>query len=126
VEKVELDELLRRADFISLHTPKTDHPRHDQRRRLAKMKPGVRIVNCARGGWSSRRPEGGLESGQVAGAALDVFARNRRRTIPLFGHGDRSSHAASGRLHHRGAGKGRVQVAEQMADYLLTGAVRTR
>src|SRR3954447_18647284 len=76
VEKVELDELLARADFITLHTPLTDQTRGIlSRDALAKTKRGVRIVNCARGGLIDEAAlKDGLESGQIAGAALDVFS----------------------------------------------------
>ena len=75
VEKVELDELLRRADFISLHTPLNDSTRGILGKdNLAKTKKGVRIVNCARGGLIDEAAlKEAIESGQVAGAALDVF-----------------------------------------------------
>ena len=75
VEKVELDELLTRADFITLHTPLTDGTRNLlNAESLAKTRKGVRIINCARGGLIVEEDLKALESGQVAGAALDVFA----------------------------------------------------
>ncbi|MBA2635209.1 MAG: phosphoglycerate dehydrogenase, partial [Sphingomonas sp.] len=75
VEKVELDQLLARADFITLHTPLTDQTRGIlSRENLAKAKQGVRIVNCARGGLIDEAAlKDGLESGHISGAALDVF-----------------------------------------------------
>src|SRR5678815_1751485 len=75
VDKVELDDLLRRADFITLHTPLTDQTRNIlSRENLAKTKKGVRIINCARGGLIDEAAlKDALEKGQVAGAALDVF-----------------------------------------------------
>src|ERR671927_1282673 len=75
VEKVELDELLARADFISLHTPLTDQTRNIiDGKAIAKMKKGVRIINCARGGLVVEEDlKKALDSGHVAGAALDVF-----------------------------------------------------
>src|SRR3990170_1883015 len=74
VEKVELDQLLARADFITLHTPLTDQTRNIlSRANLAKTKPGVRIVNCARGGLIDEAAlKDALENGHIAGAALDV------------------------------------------------------
>ena len=76
VEKVELDELFGRADFITLHTPLTDKTRNIiDADALAKMKDGVRIVNCARGGLVDEAAlRDALESGKVAGAAFDVFS----------------------------------------------------
>src|SRR5207244_1784050 len=87
VEKVELDELLRRADFISLHTPLTDKTRNIiDRRALAAAKPGVRIINCARGGLVDEAAlRAALDSGHVAGAAFDVFAEEPATENPLFG-----------------------------------------
>src|SRR3954449_4741974 len=87
VDKIELEELLARADFITLHTPLTDQTRGIlSREALAKTRPGVRIVNCARGGLID---EAGLKDalggGHVAGAALDVFAEEPAKENPLFG-----------------------------------------
>src|SRR4051812_35279606 len=75
VEKVELDELMRRADFITLHTPLTEKTANIiDAAALAKTKKGVRIVNCARGGLVDEAAlRAALDSGHVAGAALDVF-----------------------------------------------------
>src|SRR3954447_6021486 len=87
VDKVELDELLARADFITLHTPLTDQTRGIlSRDALAKTRPGVRIVNCARGGLIDEAAlKDALDSGHVAGAALDVFAEEPAKDNPLFG-----------------------------------------
>ena len=75
VESVEMDELFARADFISIHTPLTGETRHligDAE--LARMKPGVRLINCARGGIIEEQALArAIEAGRVAGAALDVF-----------------------------------------------------
>lgn len=76
VELIEnIDELLPRADFITMHMPLTDETHHMlDARRLALCKKGVRIVNCARGGLIDEAALGdALKSGQVAAAALDVF-----------------------------------------------------
>src|SRR3982751_273712 len=87
VDKVELDDLLARADFITLHTPLTDQTRGIlSREALARTKPGVRIVNCARGGLIDEAAlKDALDSGQVAGAALDVFAEEPAKQNALFG-----------------------------------------
>jgi phosphoserine aminotransferase len=84
VEKVELAELLARADFITLHTPLTEQTRNIlSRENLAKAKKGVAIINCARGGLVDEAAlKEMLESGHVAGAALDVFVRNLPRRTP--------------------------------------------
>src|SRR6187399_858399 len=125
VDKVELDELLRRADFITLHTPLTDQTRNIlSRENLAKTKKGVRIINCARGGLIDEQAlKEALDSGHVAGAALDVFATEPATASPLFGTPNFIS------TPHLGASTGEaqvnvaIQVAEQMADYLVTGGV---
>ena len=106
VEKVELDELFRRADFITLHTPLTEKTRNIiDGKALAAMKPGVRIVNCARGGLVDELAlRAALDSGRVAGAAFDVFTEEpaiQRIVRPS----QRGMHAASRRSHHRGAGE---------------------
>src|SRR4030095_2533073 len=87
VDKVELDQLLGRADFITLHTPLTDQTRNIlSRENIAKTKRGVRIVNCARGGLIDEEAlKDALESGHVAGAALDVFETEPATASPLFG-----------------------------------------
>ena len=74
VEKVELDELFRRADFITLHTPLTEKTKNIiDAGAIAKMKDGVRIINCARGGLVDEDAlRAALDSGQVAGAAFDA------------------------------------------------------
>src|SRR5205809_5358531 len=88
VHKVELDELFKRADFITLHTPLTDKTRNIiDAVAIAKMKVGVRIVNCARGGLVDERAlREALDSGHVAGAAFDVFTEEPANENPLFGH----------------------------------------
>src|ERR1700712_3306464 len=88
VEKVELDELLHRADFITLHTPLTDKTRNIlSAENIGRAKKGVRIINCARGGLVDEVAlRAALESGQVAGAAFDVFVQEPATENPLFGH----------------------------------------
>jgi D-3-phosphoglycerate dehydrogenase len=87
VEKVTFDELLARADFITIHTPLTDATRNIlSREALAKTKKGVRIINCARGGLIDEDAlKDALLSGQVAGAALDVFIKEPAKECALFG-----------------------------------------
>ncbi len=125
VEKVDLDGLLARADFISLHTPLTDATRDIlDAEALAKTKKGVRIVNCARGGLIVEADlKAALEAGQVAGAALDVFAEEPARANPLFGLKGVVVTPHLGAATAEAQEKVALQVAEQMADFLLTGAV---
>src|SRR5258706_1170674 len=87
VEKVVLEELFRRADFITLHTPMTEKTRNIiNATSIATMKKGVRIVNCARGGLIVEAAlAAALKAGQVAGAAIDVFDTEPTTANPLFG-----------------------------------------
>ena len=125
VEKVELDELLRRADFITLHTPLTDKTRNIlDAAALAKTKPGVRIVNCARGGLIDERAlAAALKSGHVAGAALDVFEVEPAKDSVLFGLPNVICTPHLGAATSEAQENVALQVAEQMSDYLLKGAI---
>ncbi|RMF08826.1 MAG: phosphoglycerate dehydrogenase [Alphaproteobacteria bacterium] len=125
VEKVELDELFRRSDFISLHTPLTDSTRGIlNREAFAKMRDGVRIINCARGGLVVEADlKEALDSGKVAGAALDVFEEEPARENPLFEDERVVVTPHLGASTTEAQVNVAVQVAEQMADYLLDGAV---
>ncbi len=125
VEKVELDELLRRADFISLHTPLTDKTRNIiDRRALAAAKPGVRIINCARGGLVDEAAlRVALDSGHVAGAAFDVFAEEPATENPLFGHPNVVCTPHLGASTMEAQENVALQIAEQMSEYLLRGAI---
>jgi D-3-phosphoglycerate dehydrogenase len=125
VEKVELDELLKRADFITLHTPLTDQTRNIlSRENLAKTKQGVRIVNCARGGLVDEAAlKEGLESGHIGGAALDVFEKEPAKDSPLFGTPNFISTPHLGASTNEAQVNVAIQVAEQMADFLLLGGI---
>lgn len=125
VEKVTLDELLARADFITLHTPLTDSTRNIlSRDNLAKAKKGVRIINCARGGLIDEAAlKEMLDSGHVAGAALDVFVEEPATNSPLFGTPGFISTPHLGASTTEAQVNVAIQVAEQMADFLLTGGV---
>ncbi|MGN0934083.1 phosphoglycerate dehydrogenase [Falsigemmobacter intermedius] len=125
VTKVELDELLAKADFITLHVPLTDKTRNILgRENLAKTKPGVRIINCARGGLIDEAAlKDALDSGHVAGAALDVFEVEPATDNILFGHPNVVATPHLGASTTEAQENVALQVAEQMSDYLLTGAV---
>ncbi|NHQ75797.1 phosphoglycerate dehydrogenase [Roseovarius gahaiensis] len=125
VEKVELDELLARADFITLHVPLTDQTRNIlSRENLEKTKKGVRIINCARGGLVDETALADLlKSGHVAGAGFDVFAEEPATDNPLFGLPNVVCTPHLGAATTEAQENVALQVAEQMADYLLTGAV---
>jgi D-3-phosphoglycerate dehydrogenase len=126
VTKVELDELLKRADFITLHVPLTDKTKNIlSREALAKTKKGVRIINCARGGLIDEDAlYDALTSGHVAGAALDVFATEPATESPLFGLPNVVCTPHLGASTTEAQENVALQVAEQMSDYLLTGAVQ--
>ena len=125
VERVELDALLARADIITLHVPVTERTRNLlSAEALARTKPGVRIVNCARGGLVDEAAlRALLDSGHVAGAAFDVFATEPATENPLFGHGNVVCTPHLGASTAEAQANVALQVAEQMADYLTTGAV---
>src|SRR5689334_2862752 len=125
IEKVELDELIRRSDFITLHTPLTDKTRNIiDAQALAAMKKGVRIVNCARGGLVDEQAlRAALDSGHVAGAAFDVFIEEPATANPLFGHPNVVCTPHLGAATTEAQENVALQVAEQMSDYLLTGAI---
>jgi len=125
VEKVELDELLARADFITLHVPLTDQTRNIlSRENLEKTKKGVRIINCARGGLVDEEALADLlKSGHVAGAGFDVFAEEPATDNPLFGLPNVVCTPHLGAATTEAQENVALQVAEQMSDYLLTGAV---
>jgi D-3-phosphoglycerate dehydrogenase / 2-oxoglutarate reductase len=125
VEKVELEALLARADFITLHTPLTEQTKNIlDAKALAKTKKGVRIVNCARGGLIVEEDlKAALESGQVAGAALDVFLTEPAKENALFGREDVICTPHLGAATSEAQENVALQVAEQMSDFLLTGAV---
>ena len=125
VEKVTLDELLARADFITLHTPLTDSTRNIlSAENLAKTKKGVRIVNCARGGLIDEAAlKAGLDAGHIAGAALDVFVEEPAKASPLFGTPGFISTPHLGASTNEAQVNVAIQVAEQMADFLMSGGV---
>jgi D-3-phosphoglycerate dehydrogenase len=125
VEKVELDELLSRSDFITLHVPMTDKTRGIiNAEAIAKMKKGVRIVNCARGGLVVEADLAeALKSGHVAGAGFDVFETEPATDSPLFGLPNVVCTPHLGASTTEAQENVALQVAEQMSDYLLKGAV---
>ena len=125
IEKVELDDLFKRADFITLHTPLVEGTRGIvSRERLALTKKGVVLVNCARGGLVDEEAlKEALESGHVRAAALDVFEVEPAKQNILFGTKNFIATPHLGASTLEAQENVAVQVAEQMADYLLTGAV---
>jgi D-3-phosphoglycerate dehydrogenase / 2-oxoglutarate reductase len=125
VEKVELNDLLARADFITLHTPLTDATRNIiDAKALARTKKGVRLINCARGGLLVEEDlKAALDSGHVAGVAIDVFPVEPARESLFFGRDDVVATPHLGAATTEAQENVALQIAEQMSDYLTTGAV---
>jgi D-3-phosphoglycerate dehydrogenase / 2-oxoglutarate reductase len=125
VEKVDLDELWRRADFVTLHTPLTDRTRNIVNGDTLKLtKKGVRLVNCARGELVDEAAlYAALNSGHVAGAAIDVFAEEPATASPLFALPNVVCTPHLGASTREAQENVALQVAEQMSDYLLRGAI---
>ena len=125
VEKVDLDELLKRADFITLHTPLIDATRNIiNADAIAKMKDGVRIINCARGGLVDEAAlYDALKSGKVAGAAFDVFVEEPAENNPLFELANFIATPHLGASTTEAQENVALQVAEQISAYLNTGEI---
>ena len=125
VEKVELEDLLHRADFITLHVPMTPQTRNVlSAENLAKTKKGVRVINCARGGLVDEEAlRKLLDEGHVAGAAIDVFATEPAKDNVLFGHPKVICTPHLGASTNEAQENVALQVAEQMSDYLIRGAI---
>ncbi|WP_112663846.1 phosphoglycerate dehydrogenase [Microvirga flavescens] len=126
VEKVELEDLLRRADIITLHVPLTEKTKNIlSAENIAKTRKGVRIINCARGGLVDEAAlRAALDSGHVAGAAFDVFTVEPATENPLFGHPNVVCTPHLGAATTEAQENVALQVAEQMSDYLLQGAIQ--
>jgi D-3-phosphoglycerate dehydrogenase len=125
VEKVDLDELFQRADFISLHTPMTDATRGIiNADAFSKMKDGVRIINCARGGLVVEKDlKAAIKIGKVAGAGVDVFETEPAKENILFGLQEVIVTPHLGASTDEAQVNVAIQVAEQLSDYLLDGTV---
>src|SRR5690606_27530169 len=125
VEKVELEDIFKRSDFITLHTPMTDKTRGIiNKAAFAKMKDGIRIINCARGGLIVEADlVEALQSGKVAGAGIDVFDVEPATESPFFGMANVVCTPHLGASTSEAQENVALQVAEQMSDYLIKGAV---
>jgi len=125
IEKVELNDLLSRADFVSLHVPLTAETRNIiSGDALARMRQGARLINCARGGLVDEKAlKAALDSGHLKGAALDVFEEEPARTHILFGDERIVATPHLGASSMEAQEKVAVQIAEQISDFLLTGAI---
>jgi len=125
IEKVELNDLLARADFVTLHVPLTNETRNIiSADAINRMKKGARLINCARGGLVDERAlKVALDSGHLAGAALDVFEEEPAKSNILFGSDKVVATPHLGASTAEAQENVALQVAEQISDYLLTGAI---
>jgi D-3-phosphoglycerate dehydrogenase len=126
IEKVSLDELFSRADFITIHTPLTLETKNlINSEAIGKMKSGVRIINCARGGIINEKDlYEALKSGKVAGAALDVFEKEPPENFSLIGLDNVICTPHLGAATEEAQENVAIAVAEQIADYLVRGTIR--
>jgi D-3-phosphoglycerate dehydrogenase len=125
VEKLDMPELLPRADLITLHTPLTDATRDLLNAdAFSQMKKGVLVINCARGELVVEDAmKSALESGQVGGYAVDVYETEPPKEFSLFGMDNVIGTPHLGASTSEAQENVALQIAEQMSDYLLTGAV---
>ena len=126
VEKIEeVEDLLKRADFVSLHVPKTEKTANMlNAERLALMKPTARLINCARGGLVDEAAlAAALREGRLAGAAFDVFTVEPAKENPLFDCPNVVCTPHLGAATTEAQENVALQIAEQMSDYLLQGAI---
>ena len=127
IESVSLDELLARSDFITLHTPKTkDTAKILNRKAFRKMKPGVRVINCARGGLVDEEALlEALKEGQVAGAALDVFETEPPPAdFPLRQFPNVICTPHLGASTEEAQANVAVAICEQILEYLVYGTIK--
>ncbi len=126
VTKIEnLDDLLAKADFITLHLPKTDKTANLlSADKIAKIKKGAYLINCARGGLVDENAVAeALKSGQLKGAAFDVYANEPAKSNVLFGLPNVVCTPHLGAATSEAQENVALQVAEQMSDYLVRGAI---
>jgi D-3-phosphoglycerate dehydrogenase len=126
IEKVDLKELFKRSDFITIHTPLTPETKYLINKKTIKiMKPGVRIINCARGGIINEKDlYDAIVEGKVAGAALDVFEKEPPGNNPLLTLDNVIATPHLGASTKEAQENVAVAVAEQIVDYLIHGTIR--
>ena len=125
VEKVDLEYLLKNSDIISLHTPLTDDTKNIiSSKAISIMKKGARIINCARGGLVDEVAcRAALENNHLAGAAFDVFTEEPAKENILFEAPNFIATPHLGAATIEAQENVAIQIAQQMSDYLNTGAV---
>lgn len=126
MEPVSLDDLLSRADYVTIHTPKTAETANMiNRGTLAKMKRGAMLIHCARGGIVNEQDVyEALQSGHLAGAAFDVFETEPPGITPLMGHPNFICTPHLGASTREAQDNVAREVAEQVVAYLLHGTVK--
>jgi D-3-phosphoglycerate dehydrogenase len=126
VEKVDLQELFGRSDFITIHTPLTPETKNMINKETIKMmKNSVRIINCARGGIINEKDlYDALIDGKVAGAALDVFEKEPPENNPLLTHDNVIATPHLGASTKEAQENVAIAVAEQVVDYLIHDTIR--
>ncbi len=124
-KKVELQEILNSADFITLHTPLTNETKGIlNKNSMLKCKKGVRIINCARGGLVVENDLlEMLEIGHVAGAALDVFLEEPPNNKNLFKPKNLILTPHLGASTSEAQENVAIQIAQQISDYLLNDVI---
>tara|TARA_B100000686_G_scaffold327034_1_gene385516 strand:+ start:14025 stop:15626 length:1602 start_codon:yes stop_codon:yes gene_type:complete len=125
VEKIKINELFKISDFISLHVPLTNSTKEIiNKNTIKKMKKGVKIINCARGGLVNEKDLAySIKKGHVSGAAFDVFSKEPANTNILFGLPQVVATPHLGASTEEAQENVAIQIAEQMSNYLINGAV---
>ncbi len=126
LEPVALEELLKRSDYITIHTPRTDETLDMiNKETLSKMKTGAMLINCARGGIVNEDDlYEALESGHLGGAAFDVFATEPPGHIKLMSLSNFICTPHLGASTREAQDNVAVDVAEQIVAYLMHGTVK--
>ena len=126
IQLVELPKLYAEADFITVHTPLTEDPRHLMgAKEIAQMKPGVRLINCARGGIIDEDAlYQAVKAGKVAGAAIDVFEEEPPKHHPLLTLDEVIATPHLGASTEEAQYNVAIEVAKQVADALLGRGIR--
>ena len=125
VQKLNFDELLKVSDFLTLHVPLTNSTKNIiNSNSLKKMKKGSKIINCARGGLVNENDLAKyIKKGHISGAAFDVFSKEPAINNPLFGLKEVVVTPHLGASTTEAQENVSVQIAEQMSQYLISGAV---
>ncbi len=121
-----VDELLPSIDYLTVHTPLTDETKGlVGKEQIAKIKPGARLINCARGGiYDEAALVEGLRSGQLGGVALDVFVTEPCTDSPLFGMPSVLCTPHLGASTEEAQVQVAVEAVELLINYLTTGEIR--